>query len=764
MRFKDRNSKSSKAGNSPYVTARLHEMENPFSHVPKEKWEELREQIGSEVEKKHNSLLTRFDSLVHACNPLQALGHFAFFDRFLNEIQSGKEYRPLSQPSLEFFQAYFLTIPITELHVKITPIPILLELNDVLRALETTFPMLGVGKTREKATDIRARQDLGQQVRVHTFGVRNSGYFQQVMTQLRALFVRLDEELKNSHGVTFSGLITMNEGFITLIQARLRNQIEVSFKVTQRKKTATAIILAYCEAKELPATIRDEMLAQCHSGNLCVEDARAMCVNHAALYLTQLYGLSVTDFVEAYPEPIAPAILLRILEAWSLPPEGLLASDRTHIFLNNPIWHRPILRIGPELFMWPMVEMFHSFGLEMLESLIRPNAKLWKRYQDRVRASFLEDRVFELCQSAFPNADIFRGSLWLSNEKTVEGENDILVVVDDIALTIECKSGRISPEARRGLPERLRKEVKKLIEDASKQSEKFSDFLIRSNEVLQMPTKRGATNVIDATKIKRAVRINITLDFFGPLACAVRQLVDAKLIDPAVETAPTLALVDFENVLHILPSPLERLHYFSRRAAVERCISLMSDEEDLLACYLAIGLNFGTMEEQLKDRLNLSMMGESIQPYLIAYYAGRAAIKPRRRFTHWWQQILERLQTAPFRHWTRAGFICLDVRHEDQIKFHQAVKRLIKEVKHRWHDPEHKNQVVASNGPSHRKTAIAAVILKRATRESRNDEMGKALQNAIDTANTSEVVALYFDAAKPAWPYNCLAVGDPDRA
>ena len=469
-------------------------------------------------------------------------------------------------------------------------------------------------------------------------------------------------------------------------------------------------------------------------------------------------------FIEAYPDPITPANLLLILEAWSLPPEGLIASDRSHIFLNNPIWHKPILCIGHELFMWPMVEMFHSFGLEMLESLIRPNVALWKKYQERMRANFLEESVLQLCQRAFPNAEVFHGSLWLNNKNEVEGENDILVALDDIALTIECKSGRISPEARRGLPDRLRKEVKKLIEDASKQSKRFSDFLIQSDEVLRMPTKRGATNVIDATKIKRAVRINITLDFFGPLACAVRQLVDAKLIDAAVATAPTIALVDFENVLHILPTPLERLHYFARRADVEKSISLMSDEEDLLACYLAMGLNFGPLEEQFKQRLNLGMMGERVQPYLIAYYAGKVVTKPRRRFTHWWQQILKRFQTAPFRYWTRAGFICLDVRHEDQIRFHQAVKGLLKEVKHRWHDPDHMNRVVASNGPSDRKTAITAVILKRATREHRNEEMGKALQHTIDTANTSDVVALYFDAANPAWPYNCLAVSNPEKA
>src|SRR5262249_4858116 len=146
------------------------------------------------------------------------------------------------------------------------------------------------------------------------------------------------------------------------------------------------------------------------------------------------------------------------------------------LFLDNPVWVRPLIQVGPREFFWPMPELFHSFGIEMLESLIQSDEKLLKRYQDRIRPNYLEDEVAHLCKHAFPGSDVYRGLLW-QDANGREGETDVLVLFDAIALIIECKSGRISKPGRRGAPERLQTEIRKLIEDAAKQSERFGEFL-----------------------------------------------------------------------------------------------------------------------------------------------------------------------------------------------------------------------------------------------------------------------------------------------
>src|SRR5262249_36288322 len=174
-------------------------------------------------------------------------------------------------------------------------------------------------------------------------------------------------------------------------------------------------------------------------------------------------------------------------------------------------------------------------GIEMLESLIQSDEKLLKRYQDRIRPNYLEDEVAHLCKHAFPGSDVYRGLLW-QDANGREGETDVLVLFDAIALIIECKSGRISKPGRRGAPERLQTEIRKLIEDAAKQSERFGEFPLSTANTIAVQDRAGASHQIDANKILKAVRLNITLDFFGPVGCEVRAMLGAGLIDTAVGT------------------------------------------------------------------------------------------------------------------------------------------------------------------------------------------------------------------------------------
>ncbi len=761
MKKRYRKRKAATDAKSPrHITAHLVEIDNPLAHVPKEELPGVLKKIGATIDREHARLLTRFDQLIHACNPIQVLSHFAFYDRFLYNVQKSGIYKPLLQHSVEFFQGYFLSVPIEELNVHITSAEVLLELNEVLKGLEATFPMLGFGKQREDADMDRTRSLLSHELRAHTYGVRNAGYFQQVMTQLREVFGDLDSAFESTRGVKLSSLVTMNERVLKLIEVRLQAHVAAAFKAPCRNTAADAVN-AYCNARNLSQDIRSEMLNECTIHRLNVEEARNMCAHHAGLTLPQIYTVELSDFVAAYPDPVDPHRLLSVLAEWSLPPQGLIGFNRAHLFLNNPIWQKPIVQIGPDLFLWPMVELFHSFGLEMLEGLIRSEPSLWERYQSKARAVYLEERVYALCRDAFPDAQIFHGSIWRDPQNGVDGENDVLVLLDTVALTIECKSGRITPEARRGLPDRLRREIHKLIEDAAKQNARFAKLLLQSNEVLKFPTRKCGVNEIDASKIKRVIPLNVTLDYFGPLACATRDLLDSNLIDSAITTAPTLALVDFENVLHLLETPIERLHYFARRGEIERNISLYAGEEDLLACYLATGLNFGPLEGEHTGRINLGKMQDSIQPYLMAYHSGRPQTKPHRKFTDWWKQILDRLQSRSFHNWTQAAFVILDVRYEDQVNFERDVKRLSKEVRSNWHHPGHNNTVVGVNGPLHRSTAVGAVIVKRVDREQRNGIIVESMKFAVEKAKTEEVVMLCLAADKPNKPYSALVYGPP---
>jgi hypothetical protein len=553
-RAKRRQGKSESPKHIDFALAEFHP---PWSDLTPEEHPKALEHLGSNVRDEHARLLTRLGELVRSCNPLQMLAHFAFYDRALFEIQKGGSYEPLQQHAAEFFHGYFLTMPISELRVRVTPPDVILELNRVLHGLSKTFPMLGIEK-RQHSEQKRTATLLSQIVRIHTHGVGNPGYYQQMMHQLRAVFGRIDNAYFIQTGVKLSALVAMCENIINSVEKRIGVWCSL-VKAMRRCKIARETVLAYSDTFQLGREDRERLLGECVRSQLSIDQARAMCVHDADRRLIDMYILSLADFVAAYPEPVAETAISTVLEQWSYPPQGLLGFDRDRLFLDNPIWHRPIVQISPVTYLWPNPELFHSFGWEMLEDLLRSQPSLLQVYREHTRADYLEDRVVSLCRDAFPQASLWRNCMWIG-ESGKRYETDVLLVFDSVALVIECKSARITPAARRGAPERLQREIQKLIEDSSKQFARLAEALLASNTDFEFTTSEG-THRLPRGAIKRVVRLNVTLDFFGPIACAVRQMVDAKLIDLSVATAATLAATDFENMLRILETPLERIHY-----------------------------------------------------------------------------------------------------------------------------------------------------------------------------------------------------------
>jgi hypothetical protein len=701
------------------------EMESPFRHLTSDQHAEAVRQVAANVRAEHNRLLNRIDVLIRQCNPLQMLAHFAFYDRAMFDIQQRGSYRPLQQNAVEFFHGYFLTVPIDALKTRATPTEVILELNEVLHGIAETFGLLDIGKVRS-GDDAETTASILHEMRMQTHMIRNPGYYQQVMRQLKAVFGRLDEPYRAITGVKLSSLVGMCENIVRLLEQRLTRRM-LFIRATARCKTAEEVVRTYCEVSDIDASDRQRLLDAYSTVAPDVDSARAICVQDADRRLIGYYVFGLNDFATAYAEPVEEVALRDVLDQWSYPPEGLLGFPRDRLFLDNPIWQRPLIQLRPPDYLWPSPELFHSFGWEMMERLLRPHSALVAAYQNEARPKYLEFRVAELCHSFFPGAQIWQNCEWATDGRSYE--TDVLIVFDCIALVIECKSARITPAARRGAPERLQREIKKLIEDSSRQSARLADILLHNTAPFTFKSK-AATHHVAAGAIKKVIRLNVILDTFGSVACAMREMVDAKLIDASVGTAATMAESDFENVLRLLDSVAERLHYLARRSEVERNLELFADEEDLLACYLATGMNLGSAEFGQHRRMMVSPLGNQLQPYLASMHKGTPVMKPRRRFTGWWKELLRIVEARGFRSWTLISLVLLDVRHEDQRRFERMTRRMLKNVRSNWRSPHCINSVVLANGPIERRTGVVSIGVKRVTREERQTTISRAVARA----------------------------------
>ncbi len=208
---------------------------------------------------------------------------------------------------------------------------------------------------------------------------------------------------------------------------------------------------------------------------------------------------------------------------------GSLADNNPELFLlDNPVWRKPMVRIDDDTVFIPIVGLLLSFGLEILEELVLSQEILVTVYTER-RAAYLEDAVAEHFRRAFPSAEIHQGSMW---PRKGEGENDLLVIVDRLAVIVEAKAGSVSDSSRRGADKSLRSDIAALMVEASRQSSAFQRFLQDNHGVHQFETRDGGLNAVDARPVKEFLRLTVTLHQLGPVYSHWVELVEAGLIDP----------------------------------------------------------------------------------------------------------------------------------------------------------------------------------------------------------------------------------------
>jgi hypothetical protein len=608
-----------------FVTAKFFVAPNMLGGLAGEARREVFRRYGEHNRRKHENLIRALERLTVQCNLMHALAHFAFYDQLVLRGRSDGRYKPVEQHSLEFFQAYFLTFPVNDLKVRYTNPWVFVRLNCVLRALGQTFAMLGIDRNIPESE--RSARLIEQTIRLHTLAVRNAGFADQVTAQLRGVFARLDEDHQVREGIRLSPLVAMWERLTKVLEGRVSDHMD-GLQGALSMRDPLSRIEEYCKWRNYKPNVVRDMIAAWREAGGEPDRAAAICINDADLLLPQLYVFDLSDFAAAFPEPVDEDALLNTLVHWSYSPQDLVGHNRNHLFLDNPIWERPLLRMGERRFYWPILEIFHSFGLEMLESLVSRHSDLREKYFSKARSTYLPDRVAELMRNAFPMGQVFCGSLWQNDVERTKGENDVLVIVDAIALVIECKSGRFTDKSRRGHPQRLKKDIQELLNDAATQTQDFVRVLRKARGPVEFNTLRGEINRFDPTKIRQFVRLTITLDYLGPFICAVKELTAAGLLSEDAKECPTISLVDLENIFDLLDSPLQKLHYLKRRAELPPRLDMFGDELDLLALYLANAFNLGELENMPDQHVRFDWLHKQIEPYFYGRSIGRPVIKP----------------------------------------------------------------------------------------------------------------------------------------
>jgi len=736
------------------------EMSNPIfaDNVPREKRTEVIADIAAQFKEKFGETMQELQKWFDEFDSCYLLSFYAFY--FMREKKGTTAEHEGDfehyQHYIEILQALALTKP-----RKMGIDPLLSRADE----LEKQMSQLGMF-TQFKHMDIAPgdseesirRKGTIAQVRNNTTAIRNWAYYFQMDKVTRELMGSVNTEFKTQFGVDAEDVAAI---FFNLPQLANTKALEHTTKLHKVfvSKDKEAVIAAYEE--QFPDIIKmtGEHLEQLfeHLGK-SVKRLKHSILMHADLRLEDIYTFTLDEVIQTMPEKSIDKDKLRpIIDKLSYEFGDLNSQNLDHIILDNPILKRPLIKLKKDVYFCPSIASLPHFAIEIMEALMRNDATLTKKYSD-AKATYVEDYVAKILTTHFPNAAIYQNIKWARSDiPGKEFETDNLLIAGSFAIVLESKSGKLTPQGKRGAQDRLQKHVDELVLDPSRQANNFIDAI--KKDKLSYIKDSGKKISIDFSGVKYFVPVSITLENLGMLSNP-REIVEAgmnKEMTPQ-EINSCMTMTDLECIFDILPYEAMKLHYLVRRREFAMHVAYLGDEMDLLGFYLEKGFNIGQTEYDGNLLMNLVMVSANIDKYFMLIDDEDQIAPPDTYLTPQWKLLLESLAQRKPEAWLEASFALLTCDNDDQKKFNQQAKKLIADVERGNVSGYPKEPcMVFTTGAEKRKIAIILYPYKSISKEKRNDNLAYIMSNK--TLKDCKVkLGFGIDVDQPRVPYSVMVV------
>jgi hypothetical protein len=704
----------------------------------------------------YKTLLADVLAILKSCEPLQVLNMLSTYGLVTGMDEGGQQTRfakdtKIIQSHVELAQALALTLAPTSLGTKPPDPPTLQKLFDLLPKLARASAdqrYTALAKDRNEAE--RSVLALQEYLRLHTQHVRNWGFFDRVNRIVSEIYAPLDRDIKAKFGLSVAEIVNI---FVTHLRSFERHNTNalLALRLIWKKRTAEQRIREYYtlypELQDNPQNLIS--LATKHS--LDANQVMGLIWAHMDFCAT-VHSMLDSREVAATLNTDARTVE-RVLDRLSIRLGELESKNIEHLFLDNPVWTRPLIRTADGQYFCAMPQMFFSFVRPILDQLIKDDSALPQAVASR-RAVFLESEVARLFAAAFPDAQISAGFRWQSGD--TEYENDLLVRVDSHLFLIEAKSGIVSAPALRGAPDRAKKHITELIVEPSQQSARLAE---RINAVLgspQLGTEYLPGIGIDLSRVKHLVRLSVTLEDFATVQANLHELRHTGWIPPDHTLAPCILLTDLETIFDVLESQGDKVNYLKRRAELAESMRTIGDELDHLGLYLKTGFNLGEVESG-GIILQLDRMSQPVDDYCVARAQGVHRPKPKLRTTKWWSDICKFVETRSFWRWSEVVNILLSVSFEEQQRAERMFNQLKRRRRHHGTPPQ---DAVFISPPTRKCEAIALLALRGLDIGQRHQKMKQIADQSFDTAHVNRCLVIAVHVDQRDYPYSTLMVFD----
>ncbi len=757
---KVKNKKIRKKNYKPYEVVKqdLVRFENPFPEdIPFEKRLEIIVEVGKQSEIKYKEEYTKLIKYFNEYDPLYLCSFCAYY--FSRQVEGID--REAIDGHLEFPHFYLEILQCLSLikEQTISGKP----LNDMVESFKSTIQDLNTAQSGtyyilgEKAKN---QDDIGvvllrTEMMVNTLAVRNWAYVHQMETIAYELASFVEPLFFDTTGFKSHNLLDVIFGIVSLTENKLNNH--------HRKTHSFVKTRNYNETfnkyeQSFPQVLKNEKDQREKTWNLVnknLQNLKGMLLAHSDYFISEIFTHSVDEIYNYLQKKVPKDEISSILKSLSLKFGELSEINKDYIFLDNPIHTKPFINLDNDKYFSIIPHMFNHIAIDVLETFLTQKTKLKSQYIKK-KGKYLEDKVEELFKKSFPKSQIFAGSLWSNNEEDKIYENDLIVLIEEFAIVVECKSGTVSPPAKRGAPDRLFKTMKELVVEPSEQAIRFQNYLKQNPKLHKFKTKSGKDNNINNTNIKYYVPLGITLSNLGSIGCNLKKLISAKIISHKLEElAPSISYTDLEIIFEILSTQAEKIHYLSRRREFEAHIDFQGDEMDLFGFYLDNGFNIGETEYDEGFHINLTLKSKELDPYFIGKHRNVKVKKPSLKKTKYWSDLLKKIESLS-KNWLASSFILLNQPIEDQIKYEKNLEKLKGMILNDECEKKH-NYLVMNFGPKRREYILVGYPYKNIDKDTRNGVMNDIVSSIKEQKNIRGYLIIGYNLNTENYPYSVIA-------
>lgn len=731
-------------------------VKHPLSTLPREAVLKGLVEIGKTHKDEFPRRLEEVETILRSVDPLLTISMLATYGLMggvddNGNISSGYKGDEFNQSHVELAQALCLRVPFAECSREFPRPDTVQKLFDLLPELGNAFGMMRfVQLQQERSDENKAVMLIQEELRLHTQVVRNWGYLSRVAGITKRLCAPIDDVFLATAGIRATNLIDL---FTHLIRRheRLVNKRIKKLMPTFRESTVSGMLDAYHKANPHLKDSTAKMLAFAEEQGITLDHMKSMLLSHSDLAIDETHMFDAE--VLASETGIDASTIASALEHLSLGFGDLNKCNPEHLFLTNPVWTKPVIKLAGGSYFCAMPQVFFSFAFPILAALLEGDDSATKQYEKR-RAEFLESDIRDLFGKAFPDCEIEAGYRW--REGSDEYENDLMVRVDSHLILIEAKSHSISWPALRGAPDRARRHVEEILLAPSIQSLRLATRVIQALADKDRRESLLPRFPVSLDQVRTVLRLSVTLEDFATLQTTLHHAKKANWIPADHPIAPCILLADLEIVFDVLESTPHKIHYLKRRADLEAHSDYKGDELDLLGFYLQSGFNIGEAEYS-GHHFALVTMSKPIDRYYTALEEGIVTNKPAPKMTRWWKDICAKIEARNFHQWSDIANVLLSVSLDDQEAIARKFKQITKNVHKNWRVRGHNCAIVMI---PHRKRpdALAVVAFKERDKESRHTRMENVAAEVFENSHVERCLVIGINIDKMHYPYSLIAI------